>query len=1044
MDWAARVGGAWVQNLRTPKVDDTLRRLEEADTSLTEVAVAGAVTNAQMRGLCKALPNAPWVRAVKFMKAPLTDSTVGRVLEVVRGLPAVAALTLDGVGLQNTTLAGTVADLAAMPALKKLSLCGNALTDAAPLRGLLTAPGCKLETLALDGNKIGIHGADASELARALAQNASLRTLSLADNRLDASFTDALMEVLFESNFTICSVVLKGNPGVPRDAMEAVSLHLDKNRVERPKDPAAADGGSTTDNSPRSVGDSVAAGVEGIARLIRRASQTSEPKAPSEHHEATSGCFPLVGRAASDLQSEASGAAAPRAGAPAPGVERLQAEANELRLLLAEETKLNRQQEVDFEHSVQLLKAQLADAAARHENQLNVLRNEVHELRTRPVTRALADEHSRLETLDDAAAPDGGDDGGGDDSTVTATKVLGAGRGKGRGGRKQRQKSARQVSVEPASPDEAAAEAARAAALEARVAELEERAGRAEVLESRVKELEGELLAAASSLAAAGGGEDEGAGDAAPVLARLRSDLSAKGDQLDDLKREATRAAEAFGNVHAQLESEVDRLNAAHAEQAAKQREAHEEEKAALNAALASLERQLADARGQPAAASAGGGEEAEAEIARLREVVRGLEAELEARAEATVAAAAAEDTQTKLADLEATVAGLREADAAACAEAAALREAVAVHEGEAGAAKVAAAELERQLAAAAAARAAQDAAASEMKQTIAVLQEAVEEKTASVDEAAAGANEALAAKAAELEAACVRLTEVDGELAAAREAHGAKVEDLEAQVIDLQSRNETLTLDVETLTEAAEAAQGTVEKELGEAKEQLQQVEKAKAAVDVEHRKLQKEGRAKVDKLEKQVRDKDAALAVANAKLREAEEQYEQLEAQQKRGRLQEEQYLNEIQGMRAARKEMDRDVLRLQQKLLAQQEEFNAQNEARDKEADELREKVAAMEAEAEAEAAACQAQSGGEGDLSGDDASLSGSASGGKLSKKDWVASKGVKACQHCDQKFTLRNRKHHCRWCGKVFCGQCCAASQLTGGDRVCVECNKAKS
>ena len=43
-----------------------------------------------------------------------------------------------------------------------------------------------------------------------------------------------------------------------------------------------------------------------------------------------------------------------------------------------------------------------------------------------------------------------------------------------------------------------------------------------------------------------------------------------------------------------------------------------------------------------------------------------------------------------------------------------------------------------------------------------------------------------------------------------------------------------------------------------------------------------------------------------------------------------------------------------------------------------------------------------------------------------------------------KFTFMNRKHHCRWCGKIFCGPCSKTKRVVPGSankkRVCKSCN----
>ena len=73
----------------------------------------------------------------------------------------------------------------------------------------------------------------------------------------------------------------------------------------------------------------------------------------------------------------------------------------------------------------------------------------------------------------------------------------------------------------------------------------------------------------------------------------------------------------------------------------------------------------------------------------------------------------------------------------------------------------------------------------------------------------------------------------------------------------------------------------------------------------------------------------------------------------------------------------------------------------------------------------------------DESGDDPPEEG------YSRDNWVSSKGVRACLRCENKFNFRNRKHHCRRCGQVFCGKCCSVSPLTDNKRVCIECNQTR-
>ena len=45
--------------------------------------------------------------------------------------------------------------------------------------------------------------------------------------------------------------------------------------------------------------------------------------------------------------------------------------------------------------------------------------------------------------------------------------------------------------------------------------------------------------------------------------------------------------------------------------------------------------------------------------------------------------------------------------------------------------------------------------------------------------------------------------------------------------------------------------------------------------------------------------------------------------------------------------------------------------------------------------------------------------------KIRSKDWKVSEFTKYCQDidCNQKFGMINRKHHCRFCGEIFCNSC---------------------
>ncbi|KAH7645903.1 run domain containing protein [Dermatophagoides farinae] len=44
-------------------------------------------------------------------------------------------------------------------------------------------------------------------------------------------------------------------------------------------------------------------------------------------------------------------------------------------------------------------------------------------------------------------------------------------------------------------------------------------------------------------------------------------------------------------------------------------------------------------------------------------------------------------------------------------------------------------------------------------------------------------------------------------------------------------------------------------------------------------------------------------------------------------------------------------------------------------------------------------------------------------GHLKEAAWARDSDVNCCKHCEQKFTISRRKHHCRSCGEIFCNNC---------------------
>jgi hypothetical protein len=90
--------------------------------------------------------------------------------------------------------------------------------------------------------------------------------------------------------------------------------------------------------------------------------------------------------------------------------------------------------------------------------------------------------------------------------------------------------------------------------------------------------------------------------------------------------------------------------------------------------------------------------------------------------------------------------------------------------------------------------------------------------------------------------------------------------------------------------------------------------------------------------------------------------------------------------------------------------------------------------------------QAASAAPGEFrSGDDEELIKSRSVAWLGKQApvWIPDGDATSCLHCDMKFTVIKRRHHCRACGYVLCSKCCSLKYrleyLDEAARVCNKC-----
>ena len=61
-----------------------------------------------------------------------------------------------------------------------------------------------------------------------------------------------------------------------------------------------------------------------------------------------------------------------------------------------------------------------------------------------------------------------------------------------------------------------------------------------------------------------------------------------------------------------------------------------------------------------------------------------------------------------------------------------------------------------------------------------------------------------------------------------------------------------------------------------------------------------------------------------------------------------------------------------------------------------------------------------------------------------RRHWMPDWQCKACTACGASFTLLRRRHHCRFCGKIFCAGCSGLGRHFGSERavrVCEDCRR---
>ena len=58
---------------------------------------------------------------------------------------------------------------------------------------------------------------------------------------------------------------------------------------------------------------------------------------------------------------------------------------------------------------------------------------------------------------------------------------------------------------------------------------------------------------------------------------------------------------------------------------------------------------------------------------------------------------------------------------------------------------------------------------------------------------------------------------------------------------------------------------------------------------------------------------------------------------------------------------------------------------------------------------------------------------------LSRDFWMPDQSCRVCYDCDSQFTVFNRRHHCRVCGRIFCAKCTSNAVIHPSDKQKTSC-----